>query len=409
MGIIRQIANGGVLENKRVIIIGAGIAGPALALQLKKIGITAEVYEARKESDYGQGVFLGITPNGLNVLKGLIDIQTLREEYTSGRMFFYNSSNRKIATLDTNYQLQQYGAETIQVRRSKISNELRKELIIQSIPIHYGKKLVCLKEAGDCITIEFEDGSRVIADYVFACDGVFSACRRLLFPDLPRPVYTKQLSAAGFTFCKNIRSTDGIKMIFGHEGFFAYAVSNTGEIWWFSNFFRSAEPQQGELNGLLREIKASLVQLHRSDPQEIVEIITATDKIFTYPIYEYPSLVTWFSGRCCLLGDAAHATAPHIGQGASMALEDSVVLSGCIKAVGLNARSFSLFQDYRRQRVEKLIKTARKIGKKKTGSPAVTSFFRDLFLSFFIKGEIKKMDWVYRYKAAIDDFSEYSR
>lgn len=408
MGVVKIKDREVTLENKRIIIIGAGIAGPAMALQLKKIGVLAEVYEERKESEMTKGVFLGITPNGLNVLKELIDIETLKEEFTPGKMIFCNSHNRQIAILDTRYQSLKYGAETIQVKRAKISEELRKAVRLKSIPIHYEKKLISLQESKDQIKLKFEDGTEVIADYVMACDGVYSACRQLLFPELPQPIYTSQLSTAGFARNNNIKKADGIKMIFGKKSFFAYAVSNTGEVWWFNNFFRRSEPQRSEMSEIHREIKTTLLQLHKEDPQEIVNIVSATDDIQAYPIYEYPSLSKWYSERCCLLGDAAHATAPHIGQGASMALEDTVVLAGWIKAIGLNSQAFASFQNSRQQRVEKLIKTARKIGKKKTGPSALTSFLRDIFLSLFVKGEIKKMDWVYRYKVAIQDFSEYN-
>lgn len=388
-----------------VLIIGAGIAGPALAIQLAKIGIRSEIVEARKESEMAQGVFLGITPNGLNVLNKLIDRQTLKEEYTGGKMNFYNSRNKPIAVLDTRYQLERYGAETIQVKRAKVSEELRKAAHSHSIPVHYRKRIISLTEIEAGVTVQFEDGSERRADFVIACDGVHSICRKLLFPQQPLPVYTQQLSTAGYANCPQIEGTDGIKMIFGKRSFFAYAVSNKGEIWWFNNFFREAEPDRDAMGELSREIKSALLHMHRADPPEISAIISATNEIFAYPIHEYPSLAKWHSKRCCLLGDAAHATAPHIGQGASLALEDSAVLTRCFDRLGLNDQAFVAFQQCRQHRVEKLIKTARKIGNKKAGPSKFEAFFRDVFLSFFIKAEIRKMDWVYRYNVTLNNYT----
>lgn len=111
--------------HKRAIIIGAGIAGPAMALQLKRMGVDSIVFEARQE-EMSQGVFLGITPNGLNVLKEMININRLKEECAPGKMVFCNAKNQPTGELDTKHQLEKYGAETIQIKRAKISEERRK-------------------------------------------------------------------------------------------------------------------------------------------------------------------------------------------------------------------------------------------------------------------------------------------
>lgn len=111
--------------NKKVIIIGAGVAGPILALQLKKMGFDPEIFESRSEDNTKEGAFLGLTPNGLNVLKEFVDLRKFKEDYTPGSIKFFNSKGKKIADLETAYQKEQYGVETIQIKRSNLNKYAR--------------------------------------------------------------------------------------------------------------------------------------------------------------------------------------------------------------------------------------------------------------------------------------------
>jgi len=382
------------------IIIGAGIAGPAMALQLKKLDIDVEIFEARQKQEMNLGVFLGITPNGLNVLKDLIDLKKLKEEYTPGKMCFFNARGKNIGELDTKHQIKMYGTETIQIKRAKISSELRKKTTQYGIPIHYGKKLVQCTQNKESVIAQFEDGTEKRADFLIACDGTHSVCRKNLFPDAPKPEYTHQLSIGAFAKMGDLNLPFGaIHMTFGKKAFFAWAVSNTGYIWWFNNLYWRSEPTRKEMTSTIQhEIKNHLFKIHKEDPAPIPDIINSTEDLLVYPVYDIPSLPKWYKGNICLIGDAAHATAPHIGQGASLALEDTVVLAKCIHEKAVLSDAFETFQQLRQPRVEKLIQTARKVGDNKSNPNPIATFFRDLLLKHFIKKEMRKMDWIYGYK-----------
>lgn len=386
--------------NTQVIIIGAGIAGPALGIELKKIGLEPIIFESRDESQLENGSFLGLTPNGLNVLKDMIELNDLKDEYTPGKMVFYNAKNKIIGELDNDYQLDKYGAQTIQIKRATISRLLREAAISKGIEILYNHKLVEIKDNyTDKVEAVFENGMHIIGDMLIACDGINSKCRKIIFPNSEKPNYTSQISVGAIVENKiAFRKIDHIKMIFGDEAFFAYAFSNKDNIWWFDNYYRDKEPSKKEIESSLSiEIKEQLLEIHKNDPDEISQIIESTDEITEYPIYDIPQLEKWYKGRVCLVGDAAHATAPHIGQGASLALEDTVVLATCISHETSLETAFEQFQNMRQPRVEKLIKTARKVGKKKSKPNVIANFFRDLLLRHFIKFEKRKLDWIYSY------------
>jgi 2-polyprenyl-6-methoxyphenol hydroxylase-like FAD-dependent oxidoreductase len=141
-----------------------------------------------------------------------------------------------------------------------------------------------------------------------------------------------------------------------------------------------------------------LLKLHKNDPAPVADIIRSAENIEVYPIYDIPFLPEWHKGRVCLIGDAAHTTAPHIGQGASLALEDTIVLAQCIRDCEDLETAFKLFEKLRQDRVKKIVASARKVGDNKTVPNKFQQFFRDLLLPVFVKMEAKKMNWVFSYK-----------
>lgn len=388
------------MNRSKAIIIGGGISGPAMALFLKKIGIEATIYEAQTRHRDDTGAFFGISPNGLNVLNEFMALETILTDYTPGKMTFFNAKNKQIGEIDNASQTELYGAETVQLKRGLLNKALRNVAIEEGIKIELGKKLTAITQTEQSATAIFDDGTTATADFIIGCDGIHSATRKAIFPNAPNIAYTGLLSTGGFTKLDNVADLYGsIRMTFGEKSFFAYAVSNLGEIWWFNNISHAKEPARNELNTIdMSQLKNTLLELHKNDPKPIADIIKSADAIELYPIYDIPFLANWHKGRVCLIGDAAHATAPHIGQGASLALEDTIVLAQCIRDLATVETAFEKFQSVRQTRVQKIVREARKVGDSKTVPSKFQQFFRDLLLPFFVKYEAKKMDWVYSYK-----------
>lgn len=383
--------------NKKVIIIGAGVAGPVLALQLRKIGADAEIFESRTEDNRLEGAFLGLSPNGLNVLKEFVDLNALKEDYTSASMTFFNARGKQIARLDTQYQLQKYTVETLQLRRANLNRHIREAAADAGIKIRYGKTFVSFQETENGVTAYFADGTSASGDLMIACDGIFSAVRHCLFPDLSVLRYSKLISTGGYAWLPELaKQSESIQMTFAERGFFAYSVSDKGEVWWFNNYFRAQEPDPAEIRKTLKtEIQQQLLDIHKNDDPLFSKIIANSHEIIAYPVYDLPTLPKWSKGRVCLIGDAAHGISPHIGQGAALALEDTLVLAELLKNCRDYQKAFELFQSLRQPRVEKIIKSARKVGDTKTKTNPVAAWFRDRLLGYFIKKQIGQLDWIY--------------
>lgn len=387
-----------MMNNRKILVVGSGIAGPALAIKLIEQGADVKMIEARSEAEMNEGLFFGVSPNGLNILSDLIDISRLYEEYVPGTLRFYNAKGHRIAELDAGYQKQIYGSNSIQIKRSAITNLLREKLTSLGCQIEYDCKLQSIEYLGTGIDVHTSKGKLADYDLLIGADGIHSRCRRLIFPDAPKPIYTKMLSTGAIVEIPGWEEpSEAVEMTFGAQAFFGYSTTNTGKVWWFNNYDWEQEPNGTQLNLLQQNIKKELLELHQNDHHKINRIIAASNDLFAYPIYDMPALKKWYTAKVCLIGDAAHAISPHTGQGASLALEDSAVLAKCLIKYADPEFAFSRFQQLRSARVTKVIAQARKIGKAKSRPNPIAHFFRDMLLKYFINMEKKKMDWVYGY------------
>ncbi|HEY0733339.1 MAG TPA: FAD-dependent monooxygenase [Herpetosiphonaceae bacterium] len=387
-------------RTKKALIIGGGIAGPVAAIALKRAGIDAEVYEARSESMDHSGAFLNLAPNGVNALKTLGLAERLAADgFPSEAILFFNGRGKQVGKLDSTAEEQRYGASNLMLKRGLLHKALREAAQTEDVRLHFGKRLVdvTLTDASGVIA-HFEDGSIVHGDLLIGCDGLHSRTRQILLPSAPQPAYTGLIDCGGFGHCSAV-APGTQHMIFGRRAFFGYIASADGEVYWFSNVAQAKEPTRDELRSIRDdEWKDRLLALHKDDPAPVAEIIRSTrGSLGKWPVYDIPFLPTWHRGPICLIGDAAHATSPHIGQGASLALEDAIVLAQCLRDIPGTEQAFAAFQQRRKERVETLIKQARRMGSRKTPSP-LAGWFRDLLLPVFLKGSTSQLAPVYSYR-----------
>ena len=102
------------------------------------------------------------------------------------------------------------------------------------------------------------------------------------------------------------------------------------------------------------------------------------------PIHSIPHLPHWHRGRMLVLGDAAHAPSPSSGQGASLAIEDAVVLGSCLRDEPDIGAAFARFEQIRRPRVERIIRWAARVNSSKAAGP-VGRVVRDAVLPFALR------------------------
>ncbi|MDQ3327347.1 MAG: FAD-dependent monooxygenase [Chloroflexota bacterium] len=387
------------VNEKTALIIGCGIAGPVLAMFLQRVGITPVIFEERPAPNDEAGYFLNLAPNGVAVLDTLgITDEVLRQGTPTTSIVFRNHRGKQLGVLSE---------RTILIKRGALNLVLREAATTRGVEIEWGKRLKDVAITPErSVGARFEDGTVSRGEILVGCDGIHSATRRSIMPNAPKPQYTGIVDSGGYTRAPGIVPSDGVmRMTFGARGFFGCQASPSGEVYWFENFRTSSEPDREELDAIPNDVwRQKLIEKHREDHASIAEIIHTTEgRIGRWPSYDLPSLPTWHKGPVCLIGDAAHATLPSAGQGASMVLEDAVVLAKCLRDIPDSESAFNTFEQLRKDRVEELVRAARKIGNRKGPTNALTRQIRDTLLPFFLRMSGKNARRAHAYRVEWED------
>jgi 2-polyprenyl-6-methoxyphenol hydroxylase-like FAD-dependent oxidoreductase len=393
-----------------VLIIGGGIAGPAIALFLKKAGLEPIVFETyERASDIGGG--LQIAPNGMRVLSQLDLAEPLRKLGVESAEFCFENESGKLLTCLPNGPASRYGLPAIFISRSALHAALLSELERQQILIHYSKRLKGIASNATCVTAEFADGSCAEGSILIGADGIHSQTRQIVFPDTPPLFYTGLMVIGGFAQDPalqpaSVKLESRAHMIYGANGFFGYGYydpANPTSVMWWSHQQRVPEPSKEELDLIDPDmLRKQLIEQHRGWAEPVPAILRSAQRILWGPIHDLPDLKTWSKGRVVLIGDAAHAISPHAGQGVSLALEDALCLAKHLRKVSYGD-AFVAYQQDRQSRVEKIVAEARKRGEAKHALTPGAARIRNFMLGMFLRLRGNRMfEDAYRYAADWD-------
>lgn len=395
-------------SSPRALIIGGGIAGPVLALFLQRAGYRVQIFEAAGGPCESGGA-LGIAPNGMRVLEAAGVIGPVNDRSVrAGEWIFENQKGSRLAGIQAG-DPSRYGNYGALITRPALHGVLVERAVEQGIPVHYGKRLVQIDdEPGRPVVAGFSDGSIAEGDFLVGADGIRSAVRQIVMPDAPKPVYTGMKAPGGFSPWLTPDVTAGClqstHFIFGQRAFFGYFQTMTPKgprtAWWST----AAVDLQGE--GTTRgnsqsELQARLLELHGDWAHPVPDLIRSAEEMIDIAIHDVPSLRTWSVARTVLIGDAAHAVAPHSGQGASMALEDSMLLAKLLReASGATAESvFPQFEAERRPRTDKVIALGRRNAQRKAVLSPVSYWIQQQMIRLFVPlTQGRKQDWLLSYK-----------
>ncbi|NUP06361.1 MAG: FAD-dependent monooxygenase [Polyangiaceae bacterium] len=369
---------------KRTVIVGCGIGGPVLAMALQRAGITSTVYEARRGAE-PEGGFLGVAPNGMNVLATLGLAAAVEElGFPSRGMVFVNANDKMIGSIDQTTDEARFGKAMIMIRRAELHRALCDEAERRGIEIVFGARCTAI-DATDprYVTATFEGAPAARADVLVGCDGIHSRVRNVAVDGAKPPTYTGLLNYGGYSRVPGLQLEVGwTRFLFGRRAFFGMLGAPDGQIWWFHN--RSAERAEGAPAGSTA-IEAML-DAHTGDAAIVSDILRNTTELGgPWPVFDMLSNPRWVNGRIALVGDSAHAVSPHAGQGASLAIEDALVVAKCLRDVDDPVVALSTYERLRRNRVEDIVKQGRRTGNMKATSGPIGEWFRDRMLPMFLK------------------------
>lgn len=381
----------------KALIIGCGIGGPTVAMALQHVGIESVIYEAHAKTADGVGSFLNIASNGLDALRVLgAHEAVMAAGIPTPHVVMWSGTGKRLGQVENGLRLDD-GTVSHTIQRSDFYRIVRDEATERGIPIAFGKRLVAIRESAADVTAVFDDGSEATGDLLIAADGVHSATRTLIDPAAPGPRYSGLLSMGGVVDDPAFTGPAGTyNMIFGKKAFFGYSVADSGQTWWFANLPMAKEPSRGILAET--DWKPVVIEALSGDNNFSAEIIRRGEIDLVSPVYDLPPIPTWHRGRVLLTGDAAHATSPSSGQGASLAIEDGLILAKCLRDLPDYADAFERFELLRRDRAERVVEYSRRLSSSKTAGPFARTF-RDLMMPLFLKKAANPdaLAWLYRH------------
>jgi FAD-dependent urate hydroxylase len=369
---------------RRAVVIGGGIAGPACAMALQKAGLEPVVCEARPAGAGEEGAFLTVASNGIDALRVLeADSPMLAAGFPTPAIALRSHTGKRLGATRTG-RTGDAASVSRTLRRQDLHRALHDEAAGRGIPIAFGRRLVDVVESADGVRAVFDDGGEEHGDVLVGADGIHSTVRRLIDPAAPPPRYAGLVNTGGFARGVAVAAEPGsYEMIFGRRAFFGYVAAPGGEVWWFANVPWRGEPTRAELEAV--DWRERLLALFAGDRGPATELIEATDELARpTPVHSIPRLRTWCRGRMVVVGDAAHAPSPTSGQGASLAIEDALVLARSLRdAPGCEA-GLEAFAAFRRPRVERIVRWAARVNSNKAAGP-VGRVIRDAMMPAILR------------------------
>jgi 2-polyprenyl-6-methoxyphenol hydroxylase-like FAD-dependent oxidoreductase len=393
----------GMSTRPRALVIGGGIAGPVTAIFLKQAGIDAELFEAWPYST-GTGGGLQIAPNGMHVLAGIgLADEMIRRGSIAESFDFHSQSGARLGSLNRNMR-QRFGQPAVNMCRATLNQALIDKAWCENVELRFEKRLVAIEDRADKpVVAHFADGSFAEGDFVIGADGVHSAVRSHVIPNGPKPFDTGLIGFGGFvarSLLDGVPIGQRVVTTFGQSGFFGYGFCSSDPadevMWW------STQPSHGTDAATFRAmsqdaIKRHLLDFHAGWHDPIPRILEAAEDIVVTATLDVATLPTWSRQRTLLIGDAAHATSPHAGQGASLALEDAMRLGRLMQNRQELGLTFQAFEAERRPRAERVVALARRNGNSKREFSATGAWIRDRMLKLLLPLSAKGMDWMYAY------------
>jgi 2-polyprenyl-6-methoxyphenol hydroxylase-like FAD-dependent oxidoreductase len=391
-------------RSRKALIIGAGIAGPITAILLKRAGFEAQVFEAWPYST-GIGGGLQIAPNGMHVLAAAGLAEEIISRGSVAEAFeFYSQSGGRLGAINMNMQ-QRFGQPAVNMRRATLNEAIVNKAWCENVELFFEKRLVRIEDRADQpIVAHFADGSSAEGDFLIGADGVHSAVRTHVLPDGPTPFDTGLIGFGGFVPRSLIEDTSirqRVQTTFGQSGFFGCGFCSSdaedGVMWW------STQPAPVGIDAATYRamsqaaLKRHLLNFHAGWRDPIPQILEAAENIVITATLDVATLPTWSRGRTLLIGDAAHATSPHAGQGASIALEDAFRLACLMQNDEEVSVTFEKFERERRPRAERVVAVARRNGNSKREFSRTGAWIRDRMIKLMIPITAPTMDWMYAY------------
>jgi len=332
---------------RNALIVGGGFSGMSAAIELRKSGISVDLVELEPDwASYGAGISTGGATLRAFRRLGILE-RFLAEGYASDGTDIMTPDGRLLAQLPTPRIAGDDVPGNGAVMRPVLARILADATRAGGADIRLGCTVTSVQQDAAGVDVEFTDGSRRRYDLVIGADGLYSGMRKRLLPDAPTPRYSGQgvwravLPRAAEVTRTMLWVSDRVKV--------GLNPVSQQEMYLFVNENRPLSefvpPEQflPQLRELLAPFPAAVLQQARAQLDEHAQVIFR-------PLQGLLVSQPWYRGRVVLIGDAVHATTPHLASGACIGIEDGIVLA---EELARNAQLDTALQSFQQRRWER--------------------------------------------------------
>lgn len=341
---------------KSALIVGGGIGGMTAALALTRLGVWVDLIDADPEwRVYGAGLSLtGISLRAFEAL-GILEDLKARGFVAKGMRVMDSQGNVLMsAPVSENPKtVEQSGGIMRPVLHDILANRVREA----NINVTLGVKVARLEQDDDGVDVAFTDDRIGRYDLVVGADGIYSTTRDLIFPDAPKPKFTGQ--GAWRVVADRPTETDRLEI---YGGPFKIGVNPVSQdrmyLFLLENLPDNPHFAQDEYVPHLKQVLAPYGG-HIADIRDgLVDPMLVNYRPLEWLLLPDP----WYNGRVVLIGDAAHATTPHLASGAGIAAEDALVLAEEVARHDHVAEALDAFMKRRFERAKMVVERSVNIG-----------------------------------------------
>lgn len=338
------------MRNLDILVIGGGIGGLTSAIALRGKGHAVTVIERDPDwSVYGVGII-----QQSNVIRAMAALDLIDEYLAAGVGFdaveIYTPGGNRVARVPVPRLVEGYPA-SMGVPRPALHKVLGDRTIASGAEVRLGITATAIDDDGEGVNVTFSDGSTGRYDLLIGADGVYSQTRQAILPDAPTPEFTGQS-----VWRYNLPRPADLDAMHAYNGPIGVGlVPISTELMYM--YMTTPEPDNPRYPraGLAAAMRAKLANCAPAI-RALAEHITDDDGVVYRPLEGHLVEGPWHKGRVVLLGDAVHATTPHLGQGAGMAIEDSLVLADELEKADDMETALTAFRDRRFDRCAYIVR-----------------------------------------------------
>jgi len=357
------------MQDLRVIVIGAGIGGLTAGIALEQVGYQVSIYDRVKElRPVGAGISLW--SNGVKVLNRLgLGVGMAAIGGQMNRMQYRTHTGKLLNDIDLMPLIEQVGQRPYPVARRDLQ-----KLLLESFhgSVNLGHECLGVEESTQGVTAYFANGAQAHGDVLVAADGIRSRLRTYVLGEEVAPTYGGYVNWNGLVPADPDLAPPDTWVIYVGNHQRASLMPVAQERFYFfldvplpKGTTGDPERMRSELQGYFQGWADPVQKLiARLDPQTTVRL----------EIHDLGPIPRYVRGRVALLGDAAHATCPDLGQGGCQAMEDAWVLANYLITTTLSVEdALQRYSQERTQRANAVVRKARQRAEQIHGrDPAVT-------------------------------------